>query len=370
MVGGLGMELAREKLEQYLSARFAQPASIVGLAPLGQAPSDASGKFYGYGVPLRVDYRLAGGEIHSAVLHTMGAGPFGHEHVADRAQVLLWAHDAFGSLPRHVRSLDVGGFQRDGTLRSFGDVEEVFQLTEFAEGKLYSNDLKRLQQTGTFDALDLSRCDALCDYLVQIHEVAGGSAGLYVRRIRELMGHGECIMGIADSYPPSPMFPASLLEEVEHRCVKWRWRLKALTHRCRQVHGDFHPWNILFRESTDFTLLDRSRGEWGDPADDVTSITANYLFFSLRRSGRLEGIFETLFIRFWEHYMRRSGDQELLQVVAPFFAFRGLVLASPLWYPDLPDSVRRKLISFVLAVLERDRFSPYEVNAYCEALAK
>src|SRR6185369_253401 len=121
----------------------------------------------------------------------------------------------------------------------------------------------------------------------------------------------------------------ALLEKIEHMCVDWRWRLKGLTHRLRQVHGDFHPWNILFRSGIDFSLLDRSRGEYGDPADDVTSVTMNYLFSSLQRSGRLEGALGTLFHRFWQRYLDASGDCEMLKVAAPYLAFRGLVMASP-----------------------------------------
>jgi hypothetical protein len=172
-------------------------------------------------------------------------------------------------------------------------------------------------------------------------------------------------MGLADSYPPHPLIPASLLEEIEHRCITWRWKLKGRTHRLRQVHGDFHPWNILFREGTDFRVLDRSRGEWGDPADDVASITANYLFFSLQRSGRLEGALETLFLRFWERYLNSTQDSDLFNVVAPFFAFRGLVMASPVWYPDLEDTIRQRLFRFILAVLDRDTFEPGKINSYC-----
>jgi aminoglycoside phosphotransferase (APT) family kinase protein len=149
--------------------------------------------------------------------------------------------------------------------------------------------------------------------------------------------------------------------------VDWRWRLKCRTHRLRQVHGDFHPWNILFGEGTDFVLLDRSRGEWGDPADDVSCLTMNYLFFSLQRSGRLNQNFESLFLRFWERYLAKSRDQEMLEVVAPFFAFRGLVMAHPVWYPNLPEDVRRKLFNFIKSVLDRERFDPSEVNHYCGA---
>ena len=43
------------------------------------------------------------------------------------------------------------------------------------------------------------------------------------------------------------------MREIERRCLEWRWRLKAKTQRLRQVHGDFHPWNILFRAGADFS---------------------------------------------------------------------------------------------------------------------
>ena len=91
----------------------------------------------------------------------------------------------------------------------------------------------------------------------------------------------------------------------------------------------------------------------------------NYLFFSLQRSGRLDKNFESLFLRFWDRYLTRSGDREMLDVVAPFFAFRGLVMAHPVWYPKLDGEVRHKLFNFITAVLGRDRFDPNEVNQYC-----
>ena len=172
-------------------------------------------------------------------------------------------------------------------------------------------------------------------------------------------------MGLTDSYSPGPQSVSpEILESIEHSCVRWRWRIKDRTHRLRQVHGDFHPWNILFREGTDFTVLDRSRGDWGDPADDVTSLTMNYLFFSLQRSRRLAGPFETLFRRFWERYLEKSGDSGILEVAAPFFAFRGLVLASPVWYPALPEDIRQSIVRFLRAVLDADSFDPARVNDY------
>jgi len=87
----------------------------------------------------------------------------------------------------------------------------------------------------------------------------------------------------------------------------------------------------------------------------------------LQRAGRLEGGLEALFRRFWDRYLKQSGDLEMLQVVAPFFAFRGLVMAHPVWYPNLTKDVRQKLFNFIQSVLEDDTFSPEKVNEYCKA---
>lgn len=359
-------DLKRDEIKRYLETVLGAPVTIFNMAILGAGPDAHDVKAYGYGIPLRVDFQI-NSECRSAVLHTMTPGPFGHEHMADRAKELLWEHHAFNRLPRHVRSLDVGGFQAGGQLISLGKVEEFCLLTEYLQGESYSHDLERIRDSGSISELDLARADALCDYLVEIHKLTGSDPGLYVRRIRELVGDGECIMGIADSYPKHPLVSPDFLERVEHLCVSWRWRLKERTHRLRQVHGDFHPWNIVFRSGTSFSLLDRSRGEYGDPADDVTSLTLNYLFFSLQSSGRLEGGFESLFQRFWNRYLEKSGDREMLKVAAPFLAFRGLVMASPVWYPTLPDTVRRRLFAFIIAVLESESFDPERANDYCGA---
>jgi hypothetical protein len=351
-------------LEPYLRALHGGAVRGVRVTPLGGGRQGDKG--YGYGIPLRVDYELEG-EARRVVLESVRPGPFGHEHMSDRAQAMLWAHAAFGKLPRHVASLDVGAVRASAELVPLGTAEELFMVAEFVEGREYADDLLRLRAGEEIRPLDFQRADALCDYLVDIHRVAGPDPGLYTRRIRELIGHGECIFGVADSYPRAGPVSYEVLQKVEQHCVAWRWKLKDRAHRLRQVHGDFHPWNIMFRSGADFTVLDRSRGEWGEAADDVTCLTLNYLFFSLQRSGKLQGDFERLWLGFWERYLERSGDSGILEVAAPFLAFRGLVMANPLWYPALDERLRRTLLSFVLNVLQDARFDPARANAYCEA---
>jgi phosphotransferase family enzyme len=356
--------LDKAEIEKYLKSIFGPSARLVNLKVLGKsAEQDVKG--FGYGAPVQIDYEC-NGQQRRAVLHTVSPGPFGHEHMADRAGMLLWDHKEFNHLPRHVRSLDAGAFRPGGAMTSLGDAEEFFNLTEYAPGRCYAEDLSRLRDGGSTTDVDVMRADALCDYLVAVHRVKADKPGLYVRRIRELIGHSECIMGLIDSYPSdSEAVNAALLKNIERQCIDWRWRLKQRVHRLSEVHGDFHPWNILFNEDAEFLLLDRSRGEFGDPADDVTCLTMNYLFFSLQRFGRLEGDFEFLFQQFWKRYLENSGDDEILEVAAPFFAFRGLVMAHPIWYPHLSKDVREKLFNFIQSVLDSRVFDAHQVNNYC-----
>jgi hypothetical protein len=44
-----------------------------------------------------------------------------------------------------------------------------------------------------------------------------------------------------------------------------------------------------------------------------------------------------------EAHLAESRDDELLDVMPPFLAFRALVIGHPRWYPTLPPEVREAL---------------------------
>ena len=103
---------------------------------------------------------------------------------------------------------------------------------------------------------------------------------------------------------------------------------------------------------------------YGEPADDVSALTINYIFISIWRLGSLEEPFIQLLRLFYRDYLNRTGDEELLKVIPPFYAFRGMVVAHPLYYPDMRREQRRMLVNFVLNVLEAEEFNPDEVERY------
>ncbi len=341
-----------EALPAYLETVLGAPVEVLDLRPLG-APEGAAAdpKGFGYGVPFVVDCRAGGLRRRLVVARTRPVQGFGHDYPADRAWQALFAHQAYNRFPRHVRSLDVGIARASGALVSVADAREFFQLVEWVPGEPYWRDLERLLEAPA-RPLDGERAIALARFLAAAHAVRRDEPTLYERRIRELVGHGECLMGILDSYPhPYPLLPPAACEAIERGMVSWRWRLRGRVHRLAQVHGDFHPWNLLFREGTDFSVLDRSRGEWGEPADDVAALAINYVFFGLRKSARAGGRqvsepFLGLWRTFLDAYREASGDAELMEVLPPFLAFRALVIAHPRWYPGLAEATRRALLTF------------------------
>jgi len=345
----------------YLVQRFGAEAATATCEPLGGQPTGA--KEGGYGMPYLVRWKSLLGE-RRLVLETVRPGPFGHEDRADRAAIVVRALDDYGGLPRHVSAVGAGAFAPGGA-RALEGSGEFFFLSEYCEGEPYARDLERIAARGHLEAEDAARAVALADYLALIHREPVRHPTYYRRRLRDLTGSGECLAGIADSFPvPCGFVDASLLERVESLALAWRYKLRSREERLRTIHGDFHPWNIHFRKGIDFSVLDRSRGRYGDAADDVAALSINYVFFALRSEGAFAGPFAELFRIFFDRYLEVSGDAGLADVIAPHFAFRALVVAHPLWYPKETEATRRLLFRFLLSVLEAPRFDPGEIPRY------
>lgn len=339
-------------------------AADIRISPLGADEgtdhSDQTEKGFGYGKPLYIAVTGPTGQVQELVFHTESAGEFGHDRRSDRAHDMLLAADTYRTIPRQVAALDVGAITEDGRLRSLADTREFYLLTEYAPGSLYADDLRRIARAATLSPRDRRRGELLADYLVALHEPRLDHARLYRRAVRDLLGHGEGIFGLIDGYPDRGAPGASIerLRALEAICWEWRWRLRDCEYRLTRTHGDFHPFNILFDDSDRLSLLDASRGCMGDAADDVSCLVINYAFFALEHRDAWAGALRELWYGFFRRYLDGSRDDEVLEVLPPFFAWRALVLCNPTWYPAMSAAHRDALLGLTEDILTAECFDP------------
>jgi hypothetical protein len=362
-----GGQVERAALVKYLESRFGKQIVLGEISPLGSSTQDMEEiKQFGFGRPLLVNFYTKNG-IEKVVFHSIRKNTFGREREDDRVSAVWLDFQSFNELPQHVPALDMMIRTKAGDIQSVRQAEDMLLLTGFRPGQVYARDLIRIGDEQKLNSMDKDRACVLATYLAQIHQQKHESEALWLRRLRDLVGDGEGVMGLTDNYSSQVTFTdEDELRSIEEQVNRWRWKLKPLSHRLRQVHGDFHPYNVLFESGLDFHVLDRSRGAWGEPADDVSCMSINFLFFSLQRYDQLDGPFKILHEHFWETYFKRRGDEEILEVIQPWIAWRALVLASPVWYPDIEDGVRRKLIHFAQKVLASEIYDYCDINQYLE----
>ena len=172
-------------------------------------------------------------------------------------------------------------------------------------------------------------------------------------------------MGIIDAYDTVDFTTDGELVAYAGKCLNWWGKIRDKGERLCSVHGDYHPGNIRL-QGDDFVLLDRSRGSWGEPADDVSCLSVNYIHYAVKDRGTFAGPFAELFRLFLKAYLEKTNDAGFFEVAQPFFAFRVLVIANPRFYPDDTTETKRKLLDFGFSVLETERFDTEKISEYME----
>lgn len=348
--------LNEQALKEYALSKFSKAKSI-DIIKLGSG-------VHGTGFMLKI---ISDNNKEEAfVIKDLYPHGLGHDYPSDRAGVFLLALDEYNNLPKHVRAIDVLGVTANGHIKSIGGNKEYYLVMERVEGTDYFNDLESMKEKTNLNQSDITKIKTMAEYLASIHSTKKVDRHLYWRKVRDIIGHGECLMGVFDLYPDGTI-PYEEMAEIEKMCIDWRVKLKNKSHRLCQIHGDFHPGNIWFKSDRDFVLLDRSRGPFGDACDDITAITINYIFYSIMYHANFDGAYKEAFNLFFENYLSLTNDTELFEVLAPFYAFRGAVVCNPVFYPKLLPERRYMILNLVKNILKEDKLDIKSINKYLES---
>jgi hypothetical protein len=366
LVGSKSFQIESKELEDYLETLFGAPTKLISIEKIGEGFHNA-----GFLIILSIS-----NQIKRIVMRIVrGDTGWGHDYLSDHSSVLLLQHNLLRSAPVGTcsESFDVAALTSDGTIKSIGESIEFLHFVDEipeSESSPYSKDLFKIAEKQSLSDNDILRARVIAEYLAKLHSQKNQNPNLYSRHIRDLIGHGEMLMGVIDTYPPSINLDFTSIEELERievETVHWRNRIKYSSKRCSRIHGDVHPFgNVRFKKDNSILALDMSREKFGEPADDVAGMSINYLFFSIWKHGKLTPHFEKLFKIFLDEYINKTKDKDILRYMPPFYAFRGTVIAHPLYYPDLETFKRRKIFNFILNVINDKEFNPDTLESYIE----
>ena len=353
--------IKEDKIKEYLSKKFNGKVTDVKIEKLGSGVVGT-----GYAVNFKLNDKQ-----EKKILKTLFTENLNLDHSSDRAKSLLLAHDNYNSMENHVKSVDVVGIKEDGSLISVGESKEFFILMDEAKGQDFFKDLESLNTKDSLDEKTRNKVINLTNFLIKLHKKKHNSESLYKRKIRDTIG-SECLMGVLDIYPKETNWTTDKeISEMVKLCVDFWTKTKHMNHRLCEIHGDFHPGNIWFREDNSFTILDRARGTYGDAADDISAFLINPIFYSLAKRGNFSGAYKELFDLFWNGYFKETKDREMRKVIAPYFAFRVAVVCTPMFYNDeffgskeKAKFTRRILYNFALNILKESEFNPEKIKEY------
>jgi aminoglycoside phosphotransferase (APT) family kinase protein len=344
-----------DQLEKVLEAKFDAELSVVEISKLGEGT---------YGETYRIEFDVSSA-VDAVVIKQIFPSQFGHDYIADRARMLLLADQMYDPLKGHIDSHGLIRISEERSFRNFrNEGDEFLLVTQEVSGTEYQSYLEDILRRGEPSPRDEAMVSELAEYLARLHRADPPDAmdrdSVYVRQIRESVGGNEGIMGNFDTYElDSEQFAFINSQDVQNltKCsIEWWRACQGNSHRLTRVHGDFHAGNIFVRESggnTDrFELIDRSRGPWGEPANDVFCLLSDLIVYSQRAEFSGDDPFESLARIFVDRYLEETGDQDLFKFAPGFLAWRMIFLMNPKYYDHIGADTRETLLEFTKGLLQ------------------
>lgn len=307
-----------------------------------------------YKVSLTINNKTA----EFVVRRLLGKG-MSRDYISDQVENFLLQHNIANSLPHTVKSRDVF-IVRNKVELSISDPSYVYQVMDFAKGIEYTEYFSLLNEQQFLNESHKQIIKSITDVLTEIHSIKPDAfshedkKSLYFRHSQDFIG-SQVFMDVIDCFPDFDFFNKEKKSEMMKLLFCLREKNKHNFSRLSKIHADLHPGNLRISKRNKITLIDGARTLWGEPADDIASMAANYLkkhfeSKSTNKSASMEAL--ELFIN---SYIDQTKDTQVFSLWQMFLAVRLTILANPLFFKDIDISLSKNLIDIAFKILKASR---------------
>ncbi|MFS8131021.1 MAG: phosphotransferase [Candidatus Dojkabacteria bacterium] len=283
------------------------------------------------------------------------------DYLADNVGYLLLQHQISQIHPTHINSIDVVCYGEEVRTVSIDGIENVFQVMEFAEGKSYIEFISKISKEETLSKQQKEIIENISSYMARIHEIKPMQLSdeifkhYYWRHSQDYIG-SEVFMDIMDVWDNDKLLDAQGKTEMMTNLFRIRESLRSEYKRCSMIHSDLHPDNIRVQEDLTIRPLDSARAMWGEPADDLTSMLANFIYFGLKNDGSLKGSYLEAYNLMLNKYIELTQDKDISKHAQLYLPVRLLILAHPDFFSSDTLELKNMLINFAKKILNDSHF--------------
>lgn len=229
--------------------------------------------------------------------------------------------------------------------------EKSYVLMQEVTQQPYSEVLRKTCKEDTLNEKQKGSVQAIATYLATTHKQADPK--YYEEYLKDWYATGILEL-INESIPKNKRL------WYKKKFLAYENKLSSKSHRCRIIHGEFFSENIFFKNNEVHTY-DMRRIGYGEPADDVGSMANDFYMTSILEHGRITPeTFQTVKL-FLNTYLNQTKDEELLEIIPAFMAYRALIIANPNIVP-LEEKQRQRVRSFLRFLLKQKKLTERNVR--------
>lgn len=336
----------------YTTQKFGQSTKVLEIKDLGSGlVADA----------YKVSISLKDGNRKDLVFRRLHGTGMSNDYLSDRIGYLLLQHEIAQHHPKHTKSLDVVVYGKELDTISVDGISDTFQVMEFSHGESYLKFIKKIGDKKELTKENRQIIEQIGRYLYELHSSKpihlseNVKKHLYWRHSQDFIA-SEVYLDIMDVWPNDQHFDTEKKAEILKKLFLHRERTMDRYSRITKIHADFHPDNIRVKDDRSIEVLDATRTKWGEAADDVASILANFIYYSIRSTKSLKGNYKEAYNLLTEQYLTLTADEDIQSLIPMYLAVRLLIVAHPVFFVDNTSEDIDLLIELAEDLLAKEEF--------------